>query len=208
MLSGLVAWVQEVVGAFGPVGVAALVVLENLFPPIPSEVILPFAGFSASGDVGEFLLMLLAATVGSTIGSLILYYVAVLLGRDRLERLVGRFGRFFGVSLADFHKSERWFTSRAKAAVLLGRCVPIVRSLVSLPAGFCRMNLVSFTVLSFLGSLVWNAALIGAGSLLGANWEKVEPVISAYQYVVLALFASLVLFFLIRHRTQRVKGSE
>ena len=127
MLSSLATWVQDVIEQLGYLGVALLVVLENVFPPIPSEIVLPFAGFVAQQ------------------------------GSDSMS------------------------------AVLVGRCVPLIRSVVSIPAGFRRMKLIPYIAYTFLGSLVWNIALVGAGAVLGENWERVEPVVATFQWIVIVV---------------------
>ncbi len=195
MLGDLAGWVQEVIERLGAVGVALLVVLENVFPPIPSEIVLPFAGFVAQRGDGSVVLMIVAATVGAVIGALILYYVAALIGPVRLGVFIAKFGKWFGVKPSDLVRAEQWFDRHAIAAVLLGRCVPLIRSVVSVPAGFRRMRLVPFVTYTALGSAVWNTLLIGAGAVLGNQWEKVEPYVAVLQWLVLAAIVVLLLRF-------------
>jgi membrane protein DedA with SNARE-associated domain len=125
----------------------------------------------------------------------VLYGVAALIGPMRLSQFISRFGRWFGVKPADLARAESWFDRHAVAAVLLGRCVPLIRSVVSVPAGFRRMRLAPFVVFTALGSAMWNTTLIGAGAILGDQWEKVEPYVSVLQYVVIAVLAVLVARF-------------
>jgi membrane protein DedA with SNARE-associated domain len=192
MLSDLGVWVQDVIESLGYLGVALLVVIENVFPPIPSEIVLPFAGFVAQrGDASVFV-MILAATVGSVVGAWILYGIAAVIGPIRLRQFVVRFGKWFGVKESDLDRAEKWFDERAVAAVLIGRCVPLIRSLVSIPAGFRRMNVVSFTVYTALGSFVWNLGLIGAGAILGDQWEVVEGYLGILQWIVVAIILAVV----------------
>lgn len=203
MLSDLAVWVQDVIERLGAIGVALLVILENVFPPIPSEIVLPFAGFVAQRGDGSVVLMIVAATVGAVVGALILYYVAALIGPVRLGVFIARFGKWFGVKPADLARAEQWFDRHAVAAVLLGRCVPLIRSVVSVPAGFRRMPLVPFIAYTALGSAVWNTALIGAGAALGNQWENVEPYVAILQWLVLAAIAVFLTWFVygkIRHR--------
>ena len=189
MLNDLAGWVQDVIERLGAIGVALLVILENVFPPIPSEIVLPFAGFVAQRGDGSVVVMIVAATVGAVVGALMLYYVAALIGPARLGVFIAKFGRWFGVKPADLARAEQWFDRHAVAAVLLGRCVPLIRSVVSVPAGFRRMSLVPFIVYTALGSAVWNTALIGAGAALGNQWENVEPYVAILQWLVLAAIA-------------------
>jgi membrane protein DedA with SNARE-associated domain len=185
MFSGLADWVTDVVDALGYVGVALLVALENVFPPIPSEIILPFAGFVARDGGATLPGMIAAATAGSLIGALVLYGIAAWIGPDRLDHFLLRHGKWFRLTSTDVRRADRWFDRHSDGAVLICRCVPLLRSLVSIPAGFRRMNLVRFLVLTLIGSVIWNTALVTAGYVLRDNWEDVEPVIEVAQYVVI-----------------------
>ena len=198
MLGDLAAWVQDVIEQLGALGVALLVILENVFPPIPSEIVLPFAGFVAQRGDGSVSVMILAATVGAVIGALVLYAIAALIGQVRLAAFIERFGRWFGVKPTDLARAEAWFDRHAVAAVLLGRCVPLIRSVVSIPAGFRRMRLVPFIVYTAMGSAVWNTALVGAGAVLGNQWDKVEPYVAVLQYVVIAVIVLFVVRFALK----------
>lgn len=203
MLGDLAAWVQDVIEQLGALGVALLVILENVFPPIPSEIVLPFAGFVAQRGDGSVLVMILAATVGAVIGALVLYAIAALIGQVRLAAFIERFGKWFGVKPTDLARAEAWFDRHAIAAVLLGRCVPLIRSVVSIPAGFRRMRLVPFIVYTAMGSAVWNTALVGAGAVLGNQWDKVEPYVAVLQYVVIAVIVLFVVRFALKKLRNR-----
>ena len=187
MFSSLASWVQDVIEQLGYLGVALLVVLENVFPPIPSEIVLPFAGFVAQRGSDSVVLMILAATVGSVIGALIMYWIAAIIGDERLHAFTRRFGKWVQIREADLTRAEEWFDRHAMSAVLVGRCVPLIRSVVSIPAGFRRMKLIPYIAYTFLGSLVWNIALVGAGAVLGENWERVEPVVATFQWIVIVV---------------------
>ena len=187
MLSSLATWVQDVIEQLGYLGVALLVVLENVFPPIPSEIVLPFAGFVAQQGSDSVVLMILAATVGSVVGALIMYWIAAIIGDERLHAFTRRFGKWVQIREADLTRAEEWFDRHAMSAVLVGRCVPLIRSVVSIPAGFRRMKLIPYIAYTFLGSLVWNIALVGAGAVLGENWERVEPVVATFQWIVIVM---------------------
>jgi len=204
VLGDLATWVQDIIERLGAVGVALLVILENVFPPIPSEIVLPFAGFVAQRGDGSVVVMIVAATVGAVIGALILYYVAALIGPVRLGVFIAKFGKWFGVKPADLTRAEQWFDRHAVAAVLLGRCVPLIRSVVSVPAGFRRMPLVPFIAYTALGSAVWNTALIGAGAVLGNQWENVEPYVAILQWLVLAAIAVFLTWFVYGKIRRRV----
>ena len=152
MLSNLASWVQDVIESLGYLGVALLVIAENVFPPIPSEIVLPFAGFVARRGDGSVVVMVIASTVGSIVGALILYAIASAIGPERIHSFVVRFGKWFGVKESDMVRAEEWFDRRSNVAVLVGRCVPLIRSLVSIPAGFRRMRFVPFVGLTGTGT--------------------------------------------------------
>ena len=196
MLSGLSDWVVDVIDRLGYVGVALLVALENLFPPIPSEIVLPFAGFVARDGGATLPGMIIAATIGSIAGAWALYGIAAWIGPERLEHFLVRYGKWLRLTPDDVAKAERWFDRRAVIAVLVGRCVPLIRSLVSIPAGFRRMNFGVFTLYTAIGSLIWNTALVGAGYVLRDNWQDVEPVLDIVQYVVIALIVAAIVWLL------------
>ncbi|WP_433007759.1 DedA family protein [Kribbella sp. CA-294648] len=191
---GVAGWAIELMEKMGAPGAGLAVALENLFPPLPSEVILPLAGFAANrGDLGLFSAILFT-TLGSVVGALALYGVGAVLGRDRTRALAARLPL---VKVADVDKAEEWFARHGAKAVLIGRCVPVVRSLISVPAGVERMKIPLFLALTALGSLVWNSALILAGYALGEQWHVVESWVGVLQYVVLAAAVAAVVWFVV-----------
>lgn len=190
-------WIFQVITTLGYLGLALLLVAENLFPPIPSEVVLPLAGFVVGrGDLG-FWQALLASTTGSVVGALILYA----LGRYGGRGLVLRYGSWLRVSAKELERAEGWFRRYGDWVVLFARVVPLARSIVSIPAGTMQMPLLRFTVLAAVGSGVWNVLLIGAGVALGANWARISGWIGSYSDVVLILLAGAATVLLVlRHR--------
>jgi membrane protein DedA with SNARE-associated domain len=188
-------WVVDVIDAIGYLGVALLVAIENVFPPIPSEVVMPAAGFAAAQGKANVYGMVIAATIGSVAGAWILYLGAAAIGHVRLHALVVRYGRWLGVKPRDLVRAESWFDDHP-TAVMVCRCVPLIRSLVSIPAGFRRMAPMKFTLYTAIGSLVWNAVLIGAGYLLGDNWTVVEEYVGIFQYVVIALILAAIAWWI------------
>lgn len=207
MLGGLVEFVTDVVERLGYVGLLLMVALENVFPPIPSEIILPLAGFNVFQGDFSFPLVLLFATLGSVVGALALYAVGAWFGEDRLRGIVRAHGRKLFLKEADIDNAETWFNRHGARAVFLCRMVPIVRSLISIPAGLDRMALGRFVVLTAAGSLLWNAALVGAGWALGTQWERVEGVVSVLQYLVIAAGVLLVALFFWTRISARMRGS-
>ena len=193
------AWVLDVIAALGYVGLALLLIAENLFPPIPSEVVLPLAGFLVGrGDLG-FWQALLASTFGSVAGALILY----VLGRYGGRKLVLRYGRYLHVDEDRLDRADGWFRRYGDWVVLFARVVPFARSVVSIPAGTMKMPAVRFTALTALGSLAWNTLLIGAGVVLGANWQRVEAWIGSYSNLVLVVAAVGVAILLVLHQLRK-----
>src|SRR4051794_24557348 len=189
-LGGLTGWVASVIESLGELGVGLLVALENLIPPIPSEIVLSLAGFLASeGRVG-LVLVLIAATAGSVVGALALYWLGRGLGEERLRRWLDRIPL---VDASDLDKADRWFDKHEKSAVLFGRCAPVVRSLVSIPAGANRMPLGQFLVFTAIGSGVWNAIFVLGGYLLGERYTDIERYSQWFDYAVGALFVGSVL---------------
>ena len=189
LIDDLTDLVTETIDRLGYLGVALLVALESVFPPIPSEIVLPLAGFVAGRGDASVLGMVVASTAGSIVGSWVLYGISAAIGPDRLHGFVERYGRWFGVKVTDLQRAEDWFDRRSDMAVFFGRCVPLVRSLVSVPAGFRRMPLLRFTAFTAAGSAVWNLALIGAGALLGEQWHIVGEWVGKLQTVVIAAIA-------------------
>ena len=202
-LGGLAGWVVDVIDSIGVVGVGVLIALENIFPPIPSEVILPFAGFSAARGSLDPVLAWVAATVGAVVGAYVLYGVGAFVGYDRVHQLAGK--RWFVLfSQRDLARGERFFDRHGSKVVLLGRFVPFVRSVVSVPAGFARMPLARFTLLTAIGSGLWNALFIYAGYRLGDRWEQVQQYLQPISYTVVAallITGALLVARQVRYRT-------
>lgn len=189
---GIVGWVTDLVERLGGPGAGLAVALENLFPPIPSEVILPLAGFAASQGELTLASAVFWTTLGSLVGALVLYGAGVALGRERLRRIVDRMPL---VKLSDVDRAEVWFARHGDKAVLLGRMIPIFRSLISIPAGVERMSLLRFALLTTLGSLVWNTTFVMAGYGLGENWHRVENYVGVFQKVVIVVCAAVLVGF-------------
>ncbi|WP_034622908.1 DedA family protein [Cellulomonas sp. URHE0023] len=197
-LGTVATWAVDLMERLGAPGVGVAIAMENLFPPLPSEVVLPLAGFTASLGSFGLLEVLLWATVGSVVGALALYGVGAALGRDRMRRLVAYVPL---VQISDVDRSEAWFARHGATAVLLGRMVPIFRSLISIPAGIERMPIGKFLVLTTIGSAVWNTAFVLAGYVLGESWHKVERYGDVLQaVVVVAVVGSVVGLVLVRTR--------
>ena len=187
LLGNMSEWATTVMDALGYPGLAFLVALENVFPPIPSEIILPLAGFNSSQGSMNVFLAILFATIGSVLGALILYYVGYVFTETRVRIMVRKWGKWLGFKETDIDTANVWFARYGGWAVALCRVVPIVRSLISIPAGLRKMPLVTFIVFTAGGSLVWNTVLITAGYILGDNWDHVEEYVGYLQYVVILI---------------------
>jgi membrane protein DedA with SNARE-associated domain len=194
-LTGLAGLVVETIEALGPLGVGVLVALETVFPPIPSEVVLPVAGLLAGQGRMSVVLAVVAATVGSVVGALFLYWAGSHLGGDRLRRVADRLPL---LERSDVDRAEGWFDRHGGTAVLIGRGVPVVRSLVSIPAGVKGMPLARFVVYTALGSAVYNAVLVGAGYLLGSAWTRIGEYSDYINWAIYATIAVAVAVFVRR----------
>ena len=186
MLQNIIDWVISIMEAIGSPGVGLAVFLENVFPPIPSEVILPLAGFTASQGSMNVIAAFIWATVGSLAGAYFLYYLGAAIGANRLRKIAAW---MWLVKVEDVDAALAWFDKYGKASILIGRVIPGIRSLISIPAGIDRMNPLTFGFYTLLGSSIWNALLIYCGWILGENWTAVEGVIDQYSKVVYALVA-------------------
>jgi len=188
-------WVIRVIETLGYAGLTVLVALENIFPPIPSELILPLAGFLIGQNRFSFPAVLVATTLGSLIGALFLYAVGMAAGQRRVRRLFERYGNWALLTPDDLTRAESWFDHYGPVAVFIGRLVPVVRSLVSIPAGYRRMPLGLFLLLTGIGSTMWNGVLVSLGWALGGNWHLIEKYVGWLQYLVIAAIAFLIVRF-------------
>ncbi|MBC7594997.1 MAG: DedA family protein [Kineosporiaceae bacterium] len=190
--------------SLGLFGAGLAVALDNFFPPIPSEIILPLAGFAASQGTFSLMGALIATTVGSVFGAMVLYGLGFFFGRDRAVRV---FEKTPLLKVSDLERTEAWFAKHGAKAVFFGRMVPLFRSLISIPAGVERMNALAFFVLTTAGSLIWNSIFVIAGYRLGENWDVVEPYASVFQkLVILAVLLVVGSFVFVRVRELRRTG--
>ena len=171
---------------FGYLGIMLLVALENVFPPIPSEVILAFGGFMTTYTSLHVVGVIISATIGSVVGAIILYFIGKLLNKERLISIVsGKVGKILRLKPKDIEKADKWFDERGNIAVFFCRFVPIVRSLISIPAGMSDMPIRSFLLFTTIGTLIWNTVLVILGSKMGENWTKIVDFISEYASITL-----------------------
>ncbi|MGH3356041.1 MAG: DedA family protein [Nocardioidaceae bacterium] len=206
-LGGVAGWAVSLMEAMGGPGAGIAIALENLFPPLPSEVILPLAGFTASRGDMSLASALVWTTVGSVVGALVLYLLGALLGRRRMRAIAVRMPL---IRVEDVDKAEGWFARHGTKAVFFGRMVPIFRSFISIPAGIERMRLPVFVLYTTLGSLIWNVIFVMSGFILGENWHLVERYADPLQKLVIVVVLVAVAWFvvnrLVRERTARRRG--
>jgi len=193
-------WVTGIVEQSGYLGIALLMIAENLFPPIPSELIMPLAGFVAAQGKLSLAGVIIAGSIGSLIGALFWYVVARAVGGERVTRWAERYGRWFTVSGNDVGRARAWFGRHGGKAVLLGRLVPAVRSLISIPAGLAPMRLAPFLAFSAIGTALWTTLLAVLGYLLEGAYEHVADYIDPISKVVIGLFVVYYLYRVATHR--------
>ena len=191
------AWIMRVMDSVGYLGVFLLITLENVFPPIPSEVILAFGGFMTTYTRLQPIFVILCATAGSLAGAVILYGLGRWLGLKRILKLTDKYGRYIRLKTEQVERAEARFHKSENKAVFFCRMIPVLRSLISIPAGISKMNFTSFILLTAIGSMLWNIALVMAGALLGENWESALKFLDAYKLTATVLLAAFVVGFLI-----------
>ncbi|MDW0118823.1 DedA family protein [Sporosarcina thermotolerans] len=183
-------WITEFIGEHGYFGVCFLLLLENIFPPIPSEIILTFSGFVTGFTTMTKTGVIIAATIGSVVGAMVLYSIGMLVDTKRLERIVERRGRWLRLTKKDLRRAEGWFEKHGPWTVFFCRLVPLVRSLISIPAGMSHMNFPLFILLTTIGSFIWNAILVTIGFKVGENWESIIHYMDVYSMIVYVLLAT------------------
>lgn len=188
-------------------GVFLLMALENLFPPIPSELIMPLAGFSAARGDMNVVLVVLAGTLGSVIGALPWYYAGKRFGLERIKRLASRHGRWMTVSPDDVDTAMHRFERHGRAVVFFGRLIPAIRTLISVPAGINRMRMAPFLAFSIAGSLLWTGVLTAAGFILNSQYERVAEYLDPVSKGVLILIVGIYVYRLVTHPVQRADGT-
>ncbi|MFC4410804.1 DedA family protein [Chungangia koreensis] len=199
-------WITEIMSQFGYLGVFLLIMLENIFPPIPSEVILTFGGFMTTYSDMTRMGVIIASTAGSVAGAVILYGIGRLLDVARLEKIVDRWGHVLRLTKKDVHRADAWFDKYGIWTVFFCRLVPLIRSLISIPAGMSNMKFWLFLLLTTLGTLLWNTVLVSVGAAVGDNWESIVGYMDVYSnitYAILAILGVAVIIWYLRFRKKR-----
>ncbi|MBW7454296.1 DedA family protein [Paenibacillus sepulcri] len=197
-------WITDFMEQFGYWGILLMIALENVFPPIPSEVILTFGGFMTTNTSLTVPGVIAFATVGSVLGALVLYGIGLLLHVERLEKIVERWGHVLRLKKADIHKANTWFEKYGYWTVLFCRMIPLIRSLISIPAGMSRMKFWLFLLFTTLGTLIWNIILVMIGAALGENWADILHFMDLYSHAAYAAIgAGMIVFIFLFIRRQR-----
>lgn len=200
------AWITQIMEQFGYLGIFFLIALENLFPPIPSEVILTFGGFVTTTSDLTITGVIAVATVGSVVGAVLLYGVGRLLDVQRLEKIIDRYGYILRLTKEDIHKADAWFDKYGIWTVFFCRMIPLIRSLISIPAGMSNMNFPLFLVFTTAGTLIWNTVLVNLGAAVGASWKDIVAymdIFSTVTYIILGLVFLFVLVWYMKKRKER-----
>lgn len=201
-------WITTTITALNYWGIAFLMFLENIFPPIPSELIMPLAGFTVTQGKLNFLGVVIAGTIGSIFGAFPWYYIGKRVGEKRLRQWVDQYGKWLTLSSADIDKSKQWFNKYGGVVVLFGRLIPGIRTFISVPAGFQEMPWMQFLLYSAIGTVGWNILLTYAGFLLGRNYHLVEKFLGPISVIVLmGVFASFAFWLLRRQKQQRQQNN-
>lgn len=204
-------WITSIMADFGYIGIFLLIMVENLFPPIPSEIILTFGGFMTTVSSLNVVMVIIVATLGSVVGAILLYKVASYFGKERLTKIVLKYGQILRLKESDIERAENFFLKYGSWAVFLCRMIPLIRSLISIPAGMTQMKMSRFLVLTTAGSLLWNTVLIGLGAFLGESWNEIVVFMDSFStiiYGIIAVIVVVVLGFFFRARFKKTLDEE
>lgn len=204
-------WITSIMADFGYIGIFVLIMVENLFPPIPSEIILTFGGFMTTVTSLNVVMVIIVATLGSVVGAILLYKVASYFGKERLTKIVLKYGRILRLKESDIERAESFFLKYGSWAVFLCRMIPLIRSLISIPAGMTKMKMSKFLILTIAGSLLWNTVLIGLGAMLGESWSEIVVFMDSFSTIIYSIIAILVvvgLGFFFRARFKKTLDEE
>jgi membrane protein DedA with SNARE-associated domain len=200
-------WVEGIISSGGYPGLFFVMFLENVFPPIPSEVVLPLAGSLSLTGRFTIPLITIVGMLGSLTGAFLFYALGKWLGETRVRNFIGKYGKFALLSVEDFDKSKTWFDKYDEWVIFFSRMVPIVRSLISIPAGVSSMNLAKFSIYTILGTALWSFILSYAGRLLGEKWPVITDFINTYQNIVLAVGLFVVVAFITNRLVRKKKSA-
>ncbi len=201
--------ILSIMNQFGYIGVLLLIAIENVFPPIPSEVILLFGGFMTTYTNLSVIGMIFFATLGSLIGAIVLYYVGKILNKERLKKIVsGKVGKILRLKNEDIEKADHWFDTKGNKTVFFCRFIPIVRSLISIPAGMSEMPMLKFLIYTTFGSLIWNTVLVVIGNRVGENWTSILDILDKYSHIVLVLLIIIAIVCIYLFYSKKLKKNK
>ena len=191
-------FIINIMNSYGYIGVFLLILIENIFPPIPSELILLFGGFMTTYTKLNIIGMIISSTLGSLIGALLLYKIGTIFSKEKLKILIsGKLGRVLKLKNSDIDNANKWFTNEGKKTVFFGRFIPLIRSIISIPAGINKMNISKFITYTLLGSVIWNLVLIIIGHIVGRNWKAILKIFKLYsRFSLLLLFILLIILII------------
>ncbi|SET17972.1 membrane protein DedA, SNARE-associated domain [Oceanobacillus limi] len=196
-------WLTDIMNEFGYIGITALIAFENIFPPIPSEVILTFGGFLTTSTSLSIFGVIAASTAGSVVGAIVLYIIGLQLDVSRLEKVIDRWGRYLRITKDDLYRADAWFDKYGVWTVFFCRFVPLIRSLISVPAGMSNMNVGLFLLFTSLGTIIWNSVLVILGASVGESWEVIIEYMEVYSkviYVGLIVLTVFLLYILLKRK--------
>ncbi len=201
--------ILSIMNQFGYIGVLLLIAIENVFPPIPSEVILLFGGFMTTYTELNVIGMIIFSTLGSLIGAIVLYYIGKILNKERLKKIVsGKVGKILRLKNEDIEKADHWFDTKGNKTVFFCRFIPIVRSLISIPAGMSEMPMLKFLIYTTLGSLIWNTVLVVIGNRVGENWTSILDILDKYSHIVLVLLIIIAIVCIYLFYSKKLKKNK
>lgn len=198
----------EIMNNIGYLGVFLLIAVENVFPPIPSEVILLFGGFMTTYTSMNIVGVIIASTLGSLLGAIVLYYIGKILNKERLKKIItSKYGKLLRLKPEDIDKADEWFDTKGNKTVFFCRFIPLIRSLISIPAGMSEMPMKKFLIYTTAGSLIWNAVLTICGSIVGENWTKIVDILDKYSHIVVIILAIVFVIAIIVFYKKRRKNN-
>lgn len=189
--------ILSIMNQFGYLGIFLLIAIENIFPPIPSEIILLFSGFMTTYTKLNILGMIISSTLGAVLGAIILYYIGKLFNKERLKKIIsGKLGKLLKLKNSDIDKADKWFDNKGQKTVFFCRFIPLIRSLISIPAGMSEMSILKFLTYTTLGTLIWNIILIIIESVVGNNWTSILSILDTYSRIVVIVLGLIFILFI------------
>ena len=202
-------FVIEIMNDYGYLGIGLLILIENLFPPIPSELILTFGGFMTNSTKMSVVGVIIISTIGSVLGAIILYYIGKILNKERLIKLVkSKYGKLLRIKPKDIESADKWFDEKGNKTVFFCRFIPVIRSLISIPAGMSEMPMLKFIIYTLFGSLLWNTLLVCIGAFAGDKKDYILNIIDNASYVILVIIAIVCCIFIYNFYKKRLKSKK